>query len=145
METGLSKEQACFFEKFYINKYDTANPKNGYNETLGGDGGGMYNRRHTQEAKEKISEARKVNGFSELHKKHISDSKSGVKHHMAKPVYQYSADGHFIKKWEYMNEAAITLNIRKETISYACNRSKTHKAAGFIWSYEDRGERYQDL
>lgn len=51
LKENLTKERAVFFEKFYINKYDTTNLENGYNETLGGDGGGMYNKHHTANAK----------------------------------------------------------------------------------------------
>ena len=137
--SNLTKDQACYYERFYIKKYETTLPENGYNETLGGDGGGMYNKHHTQEAREKISNARKISGFSETHKRHISESKSGVKHHLAKPVYQYSKDGSFIRKWDYMNEAAKTLGLHRTCISSAClGRTKT--CAGFIWTYEDRGE-----
>lgn len=135
---GLTKNQACYYEKLYIQKYNTTLAENGYNETLGGDGGGMYKKHHTKEAKEKISRARKINGFTETHKKHISDSKTGIKHHMAKPVYQYSKDGTFIKKWDYMNEAAKNLNLSRGAISNVClGRAKT--SGGFVWSYQDRG------
>lgn len=136
---NLTKNQACYYERFYIKKYETTLPEKGYNETLGGDGGGMYNKHHTQEAREKISEARKIIGFSETHKRHISESKTGVKHHLARPVYQYSKDGTFIKKWEYMNEAAKSLNLSRGAISNVClGRAKT--SGGFVWTYEDRGE-----
>lgn len=139
LEEGLTREQACSFEKFYINKYDTANPRYGYNATLGGDGGGMKGKHHTHEAIEKIRQARKKNGFTEEHKKHISESKSGVKHHMARPVYQYSVDGVFIRRWDYMNEAAKSLGTSRGAICAVC-RGYQKRAAGFIWSYADRGE-----
>ena len=136
---NLTKNQACYYERFYIKKYETTLPEKGYNETLGGDGGGMYNKHHTQEAREKISEARKIIGFSETHKRHISESKTGIKHHLARPVYQYSKDGTFIKKWDYMNEAAKTLNLSRGAISNVClGRAKT--SGGFVWSYKDRSD-----
>ena len=138
LKNGLTKNQACYYERFYIQKYGTTLVENGYNETLGGDGGGMYKKHHTKEAKEKISKARKVIGFTEIHKKHISESKTGIKHHMARPVYQYSKDGTFIKKWDYMNEAAKNLNLSRGAISNVClGRAKT--SGGFVWSYQDRG------
>lgn len=136
---NLTKNQACYYERFYIKKYETTLPEKGYNETLGGDGGGMYNKHHTQEARKKISEARKMIGFSETHKRHISESKTGIKHHLARPVYQYSKDGTFIKKWDYMNEAAKTLNLSRGAISNVClGRAKT--SGGFVWSYKDRSD-----
>ena len=142
--SNLTKDKACYYERFYIKKYETTLPENGYNETLGGDGGGMYNKHHTQEAREKISNARKISGFSETHKRHISESKSGVKHHLARPVYQYSKDGTFIKKWDYMNEAAKSLNLSRGAISNVClGRCKT--SGGFVWSYQDRGDNYKNI
>ena len=136
--SNLTKNQACYYERLYIKKYETTSPEKGYNETLGGDGGGMYNKHHTQSAKEKISEARKIIGFSEAHKRHISESKAGVKHHLAKPVYQYSKDGTFIKKWDYMNEAAKNLNLSRGSISNVC-RGRGKTSGGFVWSYQDKG------
>lgn len=142
--SNLTKNQASYYERFYIKKYETTLPENGYNETLGGDGGGMYNKHHTQATREKISEARKIIGFSETHKQHISESKTGVKHHLARPVYQYSKDGTFIKKWEYMNEAAKSLNLSRGAISNVClGRAKT--SGGFVWSYQDRGGHYKNI
>jgi len=51
-----------------------------------------------------------------------------------KKVYQYTRDGEFIKKWDYLSQCAESeFNIGK--ISECCNvKRKTHK--GYIWSYE---------
>lgn len=49
------KEKLDFMERYYIRKYDSFN--NGYNMTLGGDGGAGA--KHTEEFKEKISERMK--------------------------------------------------------------------------------------
>ena len=142
--SNLTKSQACYYEQFYIKKYETTLPENGYNETLGGDGGGMYGKHHTKAAREKIGKASKMVVFSEAHKRHISESKTGIKHHLARPVYQYSKDGTFIKKWDYMNEAAKNLNISRGDISNVClGRRKT--AGGFVWSYQDRGGNYKNI
>lgn len=133
----LSRDDAFEQEKRMIKEYDSANPVHGYNHALGGEGGGMYNIHHTEEAKQKIREARLRDGFTEEHKKHISESKTGIKHHMAKPVYQYSINGELLKKWDYMSEAAKVLGISKGNISRACHGhcgSKT--CGGFIWTYD---------
>lgn len=136
--SGLTKEDACEMESILIKTYDLTNPKKGYNMTLGGEGGGMYNKHHSDEAKDKIRAARIRNGFTEEHKRHISESKQGVKHHMAKPVYQYSKGGEFIRKWDYMNEAAKELHLIRGNISNVClGRVKT--CGGFIWTYEYKG------
>lgn len=133
--SGLSRKDACEMERLLIKAHKSANPLYGYNETDGGDGGGMIRKHHTKESKEKISKARKKDGFTETHKKHISESKQGVKHHFAKKVYQYTKDGEFIKEWEYMSLAAKELNISKGNISASClGIRKT--AGGYVWKYE---------
>lgn len=132
---GLSKEDACEMERILISAYDSTNRDKGYNETLGGDGGGMYGKHHTEEAKNKISEARKRDGFTDEHKRHISESKRGSKHHYAKKVYQYTKEMEFVKEWSYMSEAAKELDICKTSISMCCLGQRP-SAGGYIWRYE---------
>lgn len=132
---NLSKEDACELERILIKAYDATDPSKGYNQSLGGDGGGMYKKHHSEETKKRISQARKEAGFTEEHKKHISESKSGANHHFAKKVYQYTKDGKFIREWDYMSLAAEELHIYKANICGVCNgRRKT--AGGYVWSYE---------
>lgn len=134
---GLTKEEACSLEKELICRYDATNHEKGYNCAKGGEGGGMYKKHHTEEAKQKIREARIRDGFTEEHKKHISESKQGAKHHFAKPVYQYSRDGNLIKVWEYMSLASKELGINKANLGEACNGNRK-SAGGFCWAYEPR-------
>lgn len=49
---GLSKEVACECEKYLIAKYQTTNPKYGYNVCAGGEGTNGYH--HTEEYKENL-------------------------------------------------------------------------------------------
>lgn len=132
---NLSKEDACELERILIKSYKSTETEYGYNQALGGDGGGMYNKHHSESAKKKISKARKENGFTEDHKRHISESKQGAKHHLAKKVYQYTKDGEFIREWDYMSLAAKELNINKGNIGSVCNGDRK-TAGGFIWKYE---------
>ena len=132
---NLSKEDACELERILIKSYKSTETEYGYNQALGGDGGGMYNKHHFESAKKKISKARKENGFTEDHKRHISESKQGAKHHLAKKVYQYTKDGEFIREWDYMSLAAKELNINKGNIGSVCNGDRK-TAGGFIWKYE---------
>lgn len=118
-----------------IKLYKSTEPKCGYNQALGGDGGGMYNKHHSESTKEKISKARKENGFTEDHKRHISESKQGAKHHLAKKVYQYTKDGEFIREWDYMSLAAKELNINKANIGEVCHGNRK-TAGGYVWKYE---------
>lgn len=62
---GLTEEAAKSKEVELIAEYDTTDPKNGYNRTLGGDtnvplfgkDNGMYGETHTDKVKKKLSEA----------------------------------------------------------------------------------------
>jgi group I intron endonuclease len=89
LETNLSEEQAKDREIFYIAKYKTRSRKFGYNIHVGGDIRKGY--KHTQEAKERISLAsksipikiRKIARSKQIitdeHKKHMSESRLGMK------------------------------------------------------------------
>lgn len=134
---GLTRSEACQLEKQLISEHNATDPQYGYNCALGGDGGGMYNKHHTTETKDKIRAARIRDGFSEEHKAHISESKRGAKHHFAKRVYQYTKDGTFVKAWDYMSLASKELGINKANIGETCNGNRK-SAGGFIWTYEMR-------
>ena len=135
--SNLTVEQACDLEKIVIADFDSANPEKGYNIQKGGG----YNGRHTEETKKKISQSESLKYKSPEHRKHLSESKQGTKHPQARPVYQYDIDGRFLKKWDYMNEAAKALGASRGAISAVCHGHQK-RASGFIWSYEDRGDRY---
>lgn len=77
---NLSKEWACRLEQDLIWKYQSNNPKYGYNLSIGGDSNAGYHQ--SEEAKLKISAASKVGGFNgHTHTKEsrekISKSKTG--------------------------------------------------------------------
>lgn len=132
---GLSKEDASELERILIKSFKSNDPKYGYNRTKGGDTGGMLGHNQSQAVKQQISKALKSRAFSEEHKKHISESKTGVKHHLAKKVYQYAKDGTFIREWDYMAHASKELKINKGNIGETCNGHRK-SAGGFIWKYE---------
>lgn len=134
---GLTRNEACQLEKQLISEHNATDPQHGYNCASGGDGGGMINKHHTAEAKDKIRVARIRDGFSEEHKAHISEAKRGTNHHFAKRVYQYTKDGTFVKAWDYMSLASKELGINKANIGETCN-GKRKSAGGFIWTYEMR-------
>lgn len=132
---NLTKEDACELERLLIKVHDSTNPQKGYNETIGGEGGGMYNKHHSEESKDKIRQARKRNGFTEEHRKHISEAKRGTNHHFAKKVYQYTKENEFVRTWDYMSLAAKELKISKANIGEVCNGNRK-TAGGFIWRYD---------
>lgn len=132
--SNLSIQEAEEIERAVIAEFQTADPEKGYNIAKGG----AYAGRHTEETKKKISQAEALKIKSDIHRKHLSESKQGTRHPQARPVYQYSKLGILIKKWDYMNEAAKTLGIERGTISAVCHGHRK-SAAGFIWTYEERG------
>lgn len=134
---GLTNEDASLMEKALIEEHDARDPRKGYNVAVGGWGGGMLGKHHTEETKARIKETNKHKVFTDEHKRNISMSKRGEKHHRARKCYQYSKDGELIRSWEYMSLAAESLNINKSSIGKVC---KGHRktAGGFVWAYEAR-------
>ena len=60
--------------------------------------------------------------------------KSGIDCSWISPVSQYSLDGILIKNWNFIKQAADSLNLNKDCISSACSGvQKT--SGGFIWKY----------
>jgi hypothetical protein len=50
------------------------------------------------------------------------------------PVYQYSLNGEFIKKWDFVNDAAIYVNGSVVGINKCCH-GIYKKAYKYIWSF----------
>jgi group I intron endonuclease len=152
-----------YWEKFYISyfKYIGCNLTNG---THGGDEPpSTKGRRHTEESKLKMSQAKKgkpipwLNNGSKRtdeHRKNLSIScknrqspnkgkkfdeeyrkKLSDSSTTKKKVIQYSKTGEFIKKWDSISDAQKALHIRH--ISEVCRGLKNYKTTGgYIWRYE---------
>ena len=78
---GLSKNEACKLEQFYIAMYKSADPNKGYNMTTGGESGA----KHTIESRKKLSESKKGKRynigvpFTEERKRHLSENHADVR------------------------------------------------------------------
>lgn len=56
--------------------------------------------------------------------------------HYRKPVFQFTINGEFIKKWDSVSQAEKTLKIKH--VSKVCNNYKSHKSSGgFKWCYDE--------
>lgn len=109
--TNLSKEEAEKLEIELIQKYNSTNPKNGYNINLGG----CSNGQHSEETRNKISKMQ------------------------YKKVFQYDRfTGNFIRAFESTLEAEKFLNIPNANISSVCLK-KTKTSHNFIFRYEKDG------
>ena len=81
---GLTEDEAKWLEEELIREWDSTNRDKGYNtlsggQTNNGENNPFYGKRHTEETKQKISEANKgkKHEFSEEHKQKIGESNKG--------------------------------------------------------------------
>ena len=117
--SGLTLEEANHIERLLIALYDTTNPKVGYNCRLGGDSGGVF----SAESRKKMSEAQK-------------GLQAGAKNGRAKRIVQLDVNDNVIQEWDYITQAADTLNICRQGIN-ACCIGKRKSAGGFHWRYAE--------
>jgi group I intron endonuclease len=164
---NLSLEEAKKKEIELISYYKSNNILYGYNQTQGGD----YRLPMPEESKKKMieclkgrviteeqrehyrqgaSKRPKREKLSDTHKKNISKSLIGNKRALGKTqnrkqIFQYTIDGHFVKKYSCAGEAAIELNCDKSGINTAARENSSDfvestKYKGiyknFRWSYE---------
>lgn len=62
---------------------------------------------------------------------------TGIKRHalsISKEVIQFDRQGNFIKKWNQIRKAALTLKVSEDGISRCC-QGKQNKCGGFKWKY----------
>lgn len=66
------------------------------------------------------------------------ETKSKISNSKVKKISQFSLTGVFIRTWNSAKDAAVALNISRETICQCANRknTKVFTAGNFIWSYE---------
>lgn len=79
IQDNLTKEEANELEILNIAFYNTTDPKYGYNLSVGGYNGCFLGRHHSEETKQKMSDAHRGYVTSEETKKKISKVKTGVK------------------------------------------------------------------
>jgi hypothetical protein len=76
----------------------------------------MYGKHHSEEAKQKMSEARKGKGI--------------------KPILQFTKEGVFIQEWNSIKQASNELNICESSIIRCC-QGKLKSANNFVWKYKE--------
>lgn len=106
---NLTKNEADSLERLLIEKFDTRNPKYGYNIKEGGSSGSL-----SEETKKKISKS--------------------LKGKNKKSIVQYSLSGKLICTFDNMTEAEFKIGISHSRISDCCS-GKRKTAGGFIWRY----------
>ncbi len=121
-----SIEECKKIEKLMIALFDTYN--NGYNATLGGDGG--FTGHNTGEFKK----GHKVwNQGMKMSKELVQKFKDADRSKQYKPVIQLDLNGNFIKEWESIKSAKDALSIFH---IYTVAMGKRKTAGGFNWKYK---------
>ena len=59
----------------------------------------------------------------------------GVKNPRATPIMQFTLDGAFIKRWDYITQASKELGINLSSLS-ECLKGKQKSAGGYKWKCE---------
>jgi group I intron endonuclease len=154
-------EERFKFEKEYIKKFNSIAP-NGYNLTKGGEGGGFYGKKHSQETINKISNTLKnkyINNndlrknVTEKNKNlmNLKETKEKITNSVLNTerckslkenklsfkdltveVSQYTLDGIFINKYNSIKQAEIETCVSAKTISKVINY-KQKTSGGFVW------------
>lgn len=150
-----TKKMCDLLEKKLISFFDTTDPNRGYNISKGGNGptgvpwteehrkrhsmlvsgsgNGMYGKRHSAEARAKMSA--KLTG-RKLPEKERAKKTEFLLEAVAKsrqPVNQYDLDGNLVATHESMSEAARAIGKSESSINQCCN-GKRNTAYGFKWA-----------
>lgn len=115
-------------EKQMIKEYNTYH--NGYNSTLGGDGG--YTGPNSGQFKKNCVPWNKGIPATEEHIQKLKNA-DRTKSHI--PVLQFDLNSNFIREWFSIKEAVNTLKISNH-ISAVC-KGKRKTCGGYIWKYKN--------
>ena len=148
IKDGLTEDEASYWEQYYISFYNSTDRRYGYNMSSGGENGGhpqteetrkkisengyhygMLGKKHSNEAKAKMSKSRTGRVFSDETKKKISDAHKKLRN---KRVYCEELDCIF----ESLDEAAEKIGRTKSAIVYCC-KGKTKTCKGYHLKYID--------
>lgn len=162
---NLTINEANEKEIYFISVYNTTNIKFGYNLQRGGKNGlhsdetklkisisnkgkhkmfgesnPFYGKTHTKETIKVIAEKNtgKKHSIETIEKMKNDPRRSfkGTAHPQSKPVLQFDLCGHFIKEWDYINQARDCLGVDASTIVRCC-KGKQKTAGGYIWKYKE--------
>lgn len=125
-----SEDELNFKEMFYVNKYNAY--KNGYNQTLGGDGSLGY--KHSEEVIAKMCKIQQER-FQDIQNREVLRDAHDFE---SKPIYQIDFNGNIVQKWPSANWAGKTLGFNIIAITNALKRRQRKKTyANYIWIYVD--------
>ncbi len=145
IESGLSKEDACKMERFFVALYNTCNREFGYNKSAGGEAPGTgVHRTLSEETRRKIREAQKGKKIApeairkrvEARKgyKHSEETKEKMSEAAKVPILQIDPNGNLIGRFDSILTAATKTNVAKQNICKCCKGIRK-TAGGYMWRY----------
>lgn len=139
-------EEAERLERYLIDFFHSTVSDWGYNVLPGGD---VTQSVLTEEMRYKIGSARRGKSVSAQTRKKQSVAMTGKlkgsSHPCSKPVYQYTTEGNFVKRWESVREVETAGVARKAGVrDVAQNKPHCKTAGGFVWKYESDVEKVID-
>ena len=134
---GLSLEEASSLEALYIAKYKTTNKRYGYNIAAGGvSAPTMTGKHHSEETKQKMSEAQRGKKRTEeqkrRHSEHMTGLMVGKRNHKSRAVKCLNTGEVF----ESMRTAAQAKGVLQPKIWKCCNGEASH-THGLRWEYAE--------
>jgi group I intron endonuclease len=139
---NLDKAEADYYEKYYIDHYQSTDKKYGYNCQSGG----SRDYKYSEESKRNISAGLKqyyaVNGCPSTNKaREILQKKQG------RQIVQYDLDGNKIEEYMSAYEAGQKTGIPHHKINATlCLPDRNKQAGGYMWRYKENApERLEPL
>lgn len=74
-------------------------------------------------------------GEKSRQRKHTKEAKEKISNALSKTILQYGKDNNFVKEWKNAYEVKRELNISNSSINECCNK-KRKTAGGYIWKYK---------
>ena len=148
IKDGLTKEEASYWEQYYISFYNSSDRQYGYNMSFGGEHGGhpqteearkkiskngyhqgMKGKRHSDETKRKMSESRNGRKFSD-------ESKEKLRIAALNNVGRLFLCVELNQIFDNLNEANKITACSKSAIVRCC-QDKQSQSKGYHWKYVD--------
>ena len=125
------KKTALELESELMKYYDSV--ENGYNTSSYGSG----DFKHSEESKQKVSEAMAGEKNPMFGKHHSGETKNKMSENRpSKPVLQFSKTGEFISEYPSTREAERQTGCYNQNICSCC-KGKLKSTGGFIWRYKE--------
>lgn len=124
----LYDEVRIQFIKLRKGKKHTEEARRKISNATKGEKNGMYGKKISDETRKKLIESHKGKKLSEELKRKLIESRN-------KPILQFNKSGIFLREWKSAAEAGNELGIHKGHISNCCT-GKRKSAGSFVWKYK---------